>query len=787
MTHDRSDDRLANDSDAHLWDVMNPGGIPKKDGIALRDNSRARHLSKSVISTKTTRAMLLLCLLSASAATLCVAQVRAAQDNRANAPPFRPAYMEKISKTYSFPFGKGNIALPGNASFESGGFLDPSIFPNAAYCGHCHQQAFREWRQSLHSNSFRTPFYTKSVDILVQTKGVEYARYCDSCHNPIAVLSGAIDPKSTVDRSFDSDGLTCTTCHSIQSVEPKLGNGSYVMGVPAVMVDEKGNRIPGVQPDAEILAHLDRHFKAVMQDFYRQPEFCSACHKASLPPELNGYKWLRSFTPYDEWQDSMFSHENPLTFYQAGYASCQDCHMKRERTSQQYSGAKGGGFPSHRWLAGNTAVPFNYGYEEQLDKTIAFLKSSNYIGIDLFCLKAAGNAQMPAPIGSAPVNLSPGEVVQAYVVIQNKGIGHSFIPELRDLYEAWVRFSVKDAGGNTIYESGSLEPDGTLEPRAHAFVNRPIDAAGNSIDKHIVWNEHAEGYDNTIQSGHSQLVRYQFRIPMKLRGPITIIAAVEYRHFREDYLDFVLGKDHAAYPVVELAAQSETFHLGMNAPPKPLATDNPKWMRWNNFGIALLDQQRLNDAAQAFRQVIRLRPEYKDGYINLALAYIQSGNFAEARIQLERALAIKQSDSRALYYMALVERHEAHPAAEITDLEQVEAQYPLCREARRDLGIAYEDQHRTIEALEQFEALLDIDPDDLEAHHQLAGIYRRIGMITEANAEDGQYNKEREDPAAPSYSQNFLRAHPEILTESVLWHVHSYTDSAGQSNTPNTR
>ena len=239
-----------------------------------------------------------------------------------------------------------------------------------------------------------------------------------------------------------------------------------------------------------------------MQDFYRQPEFCSACHKASLPPELNGYKWLRSFTPYDEWQDSIFSKQNPLTFYQVDYESCQDCHMQQEVISQPYAGTKGAAFASHRWLAGNTAVPFNYGYDEQLDKTIAFLKSGNFIGVDLFGLKAADSEQMPALVGTEPVDLSPGEVVQAYVVIQNKGIGHSFIPELRDLYEAWVHFSVKDASGATIYESGFLEPDGTVDPHAHSFINRPIDAAGNFIDDHTVWNEHAEGYDNTIQSGN---------------------------------------------------------------------------------------------------------------------------------------------------------------------------------------------------------------------------------------------------------------------------------------------
>ena len=60
---------------------------------------------------------------------------------------------------------------------------------------------------------------------------------------------------------------------------------------------------------------------------------------------------------------------------------------------------------------------------------------------------------MTAPLGTAPVSLTPDEVVEAYVVVQNKNIGHSLIPEVRDLYEAWMRFSVKDASGEMIYES----------------------------------------------------------------------------------------------------------------------------------------------------------------------------------------------------------------------------------------------------------------------------------------------------------------------------------------------
>lgn len=670
---------------------------------------------------------------------------------------------------------------------EASGPIFVTSFPIASYCGHCHQQAYREWRQSLHANSFRAPFYRASDDGLIHSKGIAASKYCDRCHNPIAVLSGTLDPNSKVDHSFDEDGVTCTVCHSIQSTEPKLGNGSYAMAVPAVMVDEKGNRIRGIVPDAQILAHLDRHKRAVMQDFYGKPEFCSTCHKASLPTELNNYKWLRSFTAFDEWQDSMFSHQNPLTFYQANYASCQDCHMKREAREHSYGNSKSSTFPSHRWIAGNTAVPFHYGYKDQLDQTTAFLKSGRFMNVDLFNLQAANEIGLSRPIGSGPIPLKPGEVVQAFVIVQNEGIGHSFIPELRDLFEAWVHFTVRDADGKAIYESGFIQPDGSLDPYAHAFVNLPMDAAGNFINKHMVWNEHAEGYDSTIQSGHSVLVRYQFRIPEKLHGSVTITAAVEYRHFRQDYLNFVLGKDHPAYPVVEIASRSQTFNLGTNSPPKPLPKDNPEWMRWNNFGIALLDQQRFDDAAWAFEQVIRLRPIYKDGYINLGLTYIQAEKFTEARAQLGKALKLRMGDARGLYYLAQVERHDKRSGAEIADLEKVVAQYPQCRDARRDLGIAYEDQNRTREALEQFKALQDIDPDDLEAHHHLAGIYRRMGMMTEANAEEAQYNKQKADPGAPTYSQDFLREHPEILTESNLSHVHGEVQPTGEPSIPNTR
>jgi tetratricopeptide (TPR) repeat protein len=362
------------------------------------------------------------------------------------------------------------------------------------------------------------------------------------------------------------------------------------------------------------------------------------------------------------------------------------------------------------------------------------------------------------------------------VVIQNKNIGHSLIPEVRDLYEAWVEFTVKDATGREIVHSGFLKPDGTLEPRAHSFTNRPVNSDGNFVDNHKVWTIHSMAYDNSIQAGRSALVRYQFTVPQDAQGPLTVTARVNYRHFRQSYLNNVFGPDHPAYPVIELASKTRTLMIGDNPVVAADPQDNPDWMRWNNLGIGYLDQLQYADAVHAFREVVKLRPDYSDGYINIGLTYIEWEKYSEARASLEKGLALSRDNARALYYLAIVERRAGNSEAELTDLTKVVAAYPQSRDARRELGVYYYQQHQPEEAIKQFEALQAIDPDDVAAHYNLAILYKRMGLKEKASEQAALFATKQIDPGAPTYSLDFLRNHPEISNESVPWHMH--TDAA---------
>jgi tetratricopeptide (TPR) repeat protein len=147
--------------------------------------------------------------------------------------------------------------------------------------------------------------------------------------------------------------------------------------------------------------------------------------------------------------------------------------------------------------------------------------------------------------------------------------------------------------------------------------------------------------------------------------------------------------------------------------------------------------------------------------------------YGSARTAIRKALTLDPNNARAIYYDGLLQRRAGNTAQEIADFRKVVQMYPQSRDARRELGITYYQQKDEHAALEQFEALQAIDPDDLVAHYNLSILYRRMGQMERAAKEQEMFVDKKVDPGAPTYSLNYLRAHPEISTESIPWHMHT--------------
>jgi tetratricopeptide (TPR) repeat protein len=688
----------------------------------------------------------------------------------------REKYNAQVKRDYDYRFGK-NPWLPSQALNETGNFMPALDFPQASYCAQCHDEAHKQWRESAHSNSFRAPFYKRNVDILNNTKGIEFSRHCEGCHNPIALFSGSLSKNVKVERPYDEDGVTCMACHSIAKIQNTSGIGSYVMGQPAVMLDEQGKPMPGLPTFDEILANPKRHSQAVMKDFYRTAEFCGACHKAAVPKQLNDYKWLRAFSVYDEWQMSSYAKQTPLPFYKKDVVStCQTCHMTAESTLGNDYGAKNGKLKSHRFLGASTSIPVFYGFDEQLKRVTEFLQNDLF-NVDIFALSKGDSEEIIAPLDQRDFSLAAGETITLATYIQNKGIGHSHVPEQRDFYESWVEFEVTDSSGRVISHSGFIKPDGYLDENAHSYTNRIVGKDNKFLDLHQVWLTRSRAFDQTILPGRSDLVRYQFTIPKDVKGPLAVTVNVNYRRYRQGWLEYALAKKGVKYPVVKMAEKQIVLNIGENAG-VTAAPDQKEMLRWNNYGIALWGQQQYARAVPIFEKVVAIKPDYADGYINIALAQFSYEQYVPAMKNLERALELSPNNARALFYRGSIHRIQGRLDAAIADLQEVVKQFPRFRDGHRELGFIYYQKKKYELARQSYEAVQSIDPDDLAAHYNLMLVYRRLGMKDKAVVQAAYFADRKEDRIAEAFSSEFLRSNPMVSNESVPWHLHDLAHSA---------
>lgn len=690
---------------------------------------------------------------------------------------------------YEMPYGD-NPFSPSNSKTVAGRLISQEEFIPAARCAECHRQTHREWSDSAHRNSFREPFYQANVDHLIRDRAIAVTRHCESCHNPIALFSGALSENATMKRPFDDEGVTCSVCHSIESATNE-GIGSYTINTPAILVRENGERFKEAT-NKEILDDLDSHRRAVMRPILKSPEFCASCHKAAIVPEMNGRKWIRTFSAYDEWQQSAFSNQTTQPLSKRQYQDCQSCHMPDQPSV---------GYKSHRWVGGNTAIPAHYNSKDQLQATTDLLKSG-VIGIDIFAVR--GGVENENELLAAPLDYlskinkisdsensdgkTAGNRISVDVVAANRGVGHSFPAELRDIFEAWMEFKVEDAAGAAVYHSGAVKSDGSLDWNAHAYRNMPIDNNGEPITKHDIWNTRTGAIDRFIPAGRADLGRFGFEVPKDAKFPLKFTAKINYRRFNKRFTDWV-SRSHpvASSPVVEMSVDSKTIYFSDKKEGKaenisvelPAKQKENLRTRWRAYSVALLDQQQYEEAAFALTESLKYAvpksPEEAVLLTDLAIAYMKTERAGNSQIFLEkaaqaiaRAKEITPDEGRARFYEALLNIKRFRYAEALDSLEKLSVEFPRDRQVKTQLAGLYLLQRRDREALEVYQKVLDIDPDDTEANFKLGGLFWRFGMNEPAKIQQIKFQARHTDTVGETLKREFLREHPELY-ETWVW------------------
>ncbi len=417
--------------------------------------------------------------------------------------------------------------------------------------------------------------------------------------------------------------------------------------------------------------------------------------------------------------------------------------------------------------------------------------------------------QLAAPLDRAGTRFRPGTEVRVDVVVRTRKIGHFFPAGTVDAFDVWLELIGRDAGGGVIFWSGRIEDggNGAVEKGAHFYRSVLLDAEGNPIDKRNAWQARSVLYVRLIPPGAADVAHFRVRIPPAARGPVTLEARLNYRKFAHYYTQYVYagqpisgsaGLDHDSrdyrfdksnipknvsgqirdaipdLPVVILARAEARLEIGGGdiEPAWDPVVRREDRERWNDWGIGLLLQGDLKGAEYAFRKVTEADSAYADGWLNVARALIQEGQTEAARPLVERALGISPDLGRVHFFRAMVQKAAGEYDAALASLEKVAARYPRDRVVLNQIGrlrFLKRDYRGSVAALER---VLEVDPEDVQAHYNLMLCYRGLGDPRNAAREERLFRRFKADESSQAITARPRRLSPEDNNERQPIHDH---------------
>lgn len=466
-----------------------------------------------------------------------------------------PSYAQKFDEY------RGNPFAPSYARTESGQMVDPALLTNSKNCGSagCHEQIYKEWEPSAHRFSAMNPPFQAIQKKFAKDREPAETRYCAGCHDPTSLFAGAKDIHNlSLSAPGMQEGCSCVVCHSIAKVDVR-GNADYVLVPPQRYVWESADDWRKLVSDFLIRAYPQQHLADYDRPIMRSAEYCGACHKQFIPEALNRFGLVAGQNQYDEWRHSHWHSDNPDQ-----NLTCTDCHMRivpdstdpgRGESGAVRRTAQDGSHRHHGTVATNLFMPMVLKlpqWQEQVRLSEEWLQGKAV-------LPEIADKWPAGPVTSlqlvAPQDARPGSDLNLRVLVTNRKAGHNITTGPLDFMRCWVHLTIHDADGKLLAEWGGIDPatrEITDVPgKIHAIGNsrkegtlvlegQPMYADGTPIKKHELWQQAGGKGKRTIFPGHADTQSYTFRVPPGAKGPLKVHADLNFRRYRQEFLDLML-------------------------------------------------------------------------------------------------------------------------------------------------------------------------------------------------------------------------------------------------------
>ena len=392
------------------------------------------------------------------------------------------------------------------------------LFSTSGACAICHTGMVDEsgvdasidtnWRSTMMANAARDPYFLASVrrEVLANPElGSVIEDKCSTCHMPMARFTafmnggegrmfddGFTDPGNEL-HTLAMDGNSCTVCHQIR--ETGLGLASSYSGGYVIDTELRSpNRLifgPHTIEDnpADIMQNASG-FRPEQGLHLSTSELCATCHTLYTPYVDATGNIAGEFpeqVPYFEWFYSDYRRTQ----------TCQNCHMPEAEggvTVSNVNPVLRSPFSRHVFVGGNAymmQVLKDFGEELMVTASSEQYEATKELTIEQLNSRTA-------TIAFDEVRLSGSRII-ADVAIEVL-TGHKF-PTGFPSRRAWIHFVVHDAGGEVIFESGAVNPDGSI-------VGNDNDAEPGEFEQHylaIVQPEQVQIYEAIIVDTENRL------------------------------------------------------------------------------------------------------------------------------------------------------------------------------------------------------------------------------------------------------------------------------------------